>query len=219
MKLILTVLVAAVIGQANTYTYSFDTKLEFDIIDYKSGKKNEVVFYTNSGNNSYFASTTPVNRKKCRLNFFDSQGPVWKGKIEKTKIASEKIVLDGVGQGSYHNPYTYQADNYDFFPMPDTVVGTRTCKRFLLRSTKPDREKEKKLWRVIYVIDTTTQTAPLLTFSTAREIYRQRKGLPDGLIREIIHMNHKKEIKVIERLRAETVEKREISIAYYSKNW
>ena len=183
--------------------YNFNSRLVYEVTDLKNQKKNRIVtYFINEQDNSYNAFQNSISSKQNEVTFVDQNGIYWKGEIKTEDLNKPKITL-GKEQITHHsNHYKYQIDNYDFIELKDTILDNKVCKRFMLKSNNAEREKNKKLGTEIYVIDTSLNMKPLLPFSTAYEIWKTRKNIPNGLIVEKYLFNYKNEMVIKEKLKS-----------------
>lgn len=177
----------------NVDNYFFDYKLEYKVTYFKEPAKDyTITYYINSKDNSYWGSLKKINDTESDYLFIDQKGKSVRAIFQNSQIAShEKNGIAVTSFGSFRNPYKYQVDNYDFFKLTDTVIDEKIQSRYLLRSTNAKREKKKRLWRNIYMIDKSKSIKPLLPFATAYEIWKVRNNFPDGLITQQDHYNNK----------------------------
>ncbi|WP_264521279.1 hypothetical protein [Flavobacterium sp. N1994] len=188
---------------SQTYEYNFNRKLTYEITDLKNQKKNHLVsYFLNEQDNSYFSTNNTFDNNREDVTLLDQNGIYWKGQIKHEDLTKSEILLKNGTLLPYQNPYKFQVDNYDFEELKDTVLNNRTCKRFMLRNNVIKNEKKKKLGREIYVIDTSANIKPLLTFCTAYEVWKSRKNIPNGLIIEKYFYNFKGEMITKEKLKS-----------------
>jgi len=172
-------------AQSDSVTkYIVDYKLEYDAIyPQDSAKNHKAIYYISSTANNFFATARPDKEGKLKLYFTDNDGKSFKGNVTPNDLASiEKI---GIAQKTFYeltNPYKYQINNYDYFAKGDTIIDGHKCSGYSLRSTKPKKEKRKKLIHEMYYIDTIAKMLPLLIEPTAYEIWKARKNIPTGLL-------------------------------------
>lgn len=201
MKLLKIACCLLFLTQNNEYT--FTRQLTYEVTDYKNPKKNRTVTYLlNDENNSYHITLNNISKKQDELILLHYDELYWKGQINKEDLKKPNITLEKGLQSGFSNPYKYQVDNYDFTALKDTILNHKVCKRFILKSNDPVKEKKKKLGREVYVIDTSSESKPLLTFCTAYEIWKQRKNIPNGVIVEKYFYNYKKELVFKETLKS-----------------
>lgn len=182
--------------------YHFNTQLVYEVTNLKNQNKNRIVTYwVNKEDNSYNAFQISISNKENEVTFLDYNGIYWKGEIKAEDLLKPKITLRKEQMTPYGNPYKYQVDNYDFTELKDTILDNKICKRFMLKSTNAVIEKDKKLGKEIYVIDTSSNIKPMLPFSTAYEIWKTRKNIPNGLIVEKYFFNYKNEMVIKEKLK------------------
>ncbi|MFP9100426.1 hypothetical protein ACLI09_15350 [Flavobacterium sp. RHBU_24] len=164
--------------------YVVDYKLEYDAIYPQDSTKNyKAIYYIGSTANNFFATAKPDKEGKLKLYFRDNDGRSFNGNVTPDDLASiEKISIAQKAFYEFSNPYKYQINNYDYFATGDSIVNGRKCSGYSLRSTKPKREKRKKLIHEMYYIDTTTKMLPLLIEPTAYEIWKARKNISNGLL-------------------------------------
>jgi hypothetical protein len=164
--------------------YMVDYKLEYDAIYPQDSTKNhKAIYYISSTANNFFATARPDSDGKLTLYFTDNDGKSFKGNVTPDDLAL--IEKTGIAQKTFYeltNPYKYQINNYDYFAKADTVIDGHKCSAYLLRSTKPKKEKRKKLVREMYYLDTSTNMLPMLIEATAYEIWKARKNIANGLL-------------------------------------
>ncbi len=188
---------------SQTYEYNFNRRLTYEVTDLKNQQNKRIITYLiNEQDNSYNAFQNNILSNQNEITFVDQNGIYWKGQIKTEDLNKPKISLEKEQMTNYSNPYKYQVDNYDFIELKDTVLNEKVCKRFMLKSNDAEREKKKKLGTEIYVIDTSSNMKPMLTFVTAYEIWKKRKNLPNGLIMEKYFFNAKHEMITKEKLKS-----------------
>ena len=184
--------------------YSFDYLLEYELILYKDSikiknrhfretdKKIYRYYLTNSKNNDYLAIITEKDSLNYRMIFKDNNGIYSDVIILKLDLnKAEFINLKCENIMRYHNIYKYQAKNYDFFILNDTVINDKSFGRYKLSSIKPKRVNRKKLGTEIYIIDKSTDFhSPILKFSTAYEEWKIEKNIPNGILVERNFINY-----------------------------
>lgn len=180
--------------------YKFDRKLTYEVTSFKKNKTRLITYFINDQDNSYNAFRYNALRTKSEITFVDQGGVYWKGKINNIDLNKSKVTLRKENKSQYNNPFKYQVDNYAFIELTDTILDQKVYKRFMLKSTKPDIEKRKLLGTEIYVIDTSSNVKPLLTFVTAYEIWKKRKSIPNGIIVEKYFFNSNNEMITKEKL-------------------
>lgn len=187
-----------------SYVYNFDYRLTYEVTNNskKQEKKYTISYLINEHDNSFFASEINSSTRLSEITFLDQKGIYWKNQVEIKDYKNSSITLGKEYSKQYSNPYKYQVDNYDFIELKDTLLNNKVHKRFLLKSNDTKREKKKKLGREIYVIDTTYNIKPMLTFSTAYEIWKLRKNIPNGLIVEKYFYNSKNKLVIKEKLKS-----------------
>lgn len=188
---------------SQTYEYNFNCRLTYEFIDLKNQKKNHDVNYLiNNQDNSYYSSYHSISGNMEEVTFLDQNGVYWKGQLKNQILSNLEITLEKELLRKYSNPYKFQVDNYDFIELKDTLLNNKMCKRVMLKSNSAEREQKKKLGREVYVIDTSSDMKPLLTFSTAYEIWKKRKNIPNGIIIEKYLYNYKGEMVIQEKLKS-----------------
>lgn len=185
------------------YDYNFNHRLVYEFTDLKSPKKNRIITYLiNEQENSYIASQSNISDDLAEIKFIDQNGVYWKGQLKKADLDKSSTTLRKEQLASYGNPYKYQVDNYDFIALKDTVLNDKVCKQFMFKCTNKERERKKKIGKEIYIIDTSVDMKPLLSFSTAYEVWKLRKNIPNGLIVEKYFINYKNEMIIKEKLKS-----------------
>ena len=188
---------------SQTYEYNFNCRLTYEVTNLKDQKKNHIVSYLiNEQDNSYNSTNLTISDNKEEITFVDQNGVYWKGQLNNRNLKNSVVTLDKGLSRKYNNPYKYQVDNYDFVELKDTLLDNKNCKRFMLKSNDVEKEKKKKLGREIYIIDTSSNTQPLLTFCTAYEVWKRRKNIPNGIIIEKYFYNFKGEMVTKEKLKS-----------------
>jgi hypothetical protein len=189
------------LSQSNEY--SFNCKLTYEVTDLKNQKKNHIISYLiNEQDNSYNSTLLNSSSNTEEITFIDQNGSYWKGQLVNPNVKKSVITLDKKQLEKYSNPYKYQVDNYDFVELKDTLLDHKNCKRFMLKSNDEEKEQKKKLGREIYIIDPSSNVQPLLTFSTAYEVWKSRKNIPNGIIIEKYFYNYKGEMVTKEKLKS-----------------
>ncbi|RZK01373.1 MAG: hypothetical protein EOO46_20515 [Flavobacterium sp.] len=208
------VLVTVLLGVLNyNYKYTFDQVLTYEVI--KPGKRDttKIKFHVNSQNNDFFTIIKFEKKKSAQLYFTDFNGKAIQKEIPLDRI--EKVESENFGPFNYavySNPYKFQVGNYNFRYIGDTVIKNAVLKKYLLKSTKPNIEKRKKLWHEIYAIDTTKSSLPLLWHPTAYEVWKKRKNIPNGIIVEKYYYNYQGKLEVVEKLESHSTSTFSISL-------
>lgn len=185
------------------HQYNFDYCVTYEIINSKNQNKNRTVsYFINKQDNSYFALQNNTLNKLKEITFLDRNGVYFKSQLEIKTLINSSITLNKEHIKKYSNPYKFQVDNYDFVKLKDTILNNKVCKRFLLKHNNPKRETKRQIGKEVYVIDTTFNIKPMLTFDTAYEIWKLRKNIPDGLIVEKYLYNSKNELEITEKIKS-----------------
>lgn len=164
--------------------YVVNYKLEYDAIYAEDSTKNhKAIYYINSKENNFFATVRPDESGKLKLHFTDFNGKNFSGNLSTEEVKA--IENTGIAQKTFfelENPYKYQINNYEYFAQKDSLINGYNCAAYLLKSTKPKREKRKKLIHEKYYLDTSKPMLPMLIEVTAYEIWKARKTAASGLL-------------------------------------
>lgn len=186
---------------SQNYEYNFNCKLTYEVTNLKDQKKNHIASYLiNKQDNSYNSTNLKISDNKQEVTFLDQNGIYWKGKLNNQILKNSVITLDKGLAKKYSNPYKYQIENYEFVELKDTLLDNKNYKRFMFKSKVIENEIKKKIGREIYIIDSSSNIQPLLTFCTAFEVWKSRKNIPNGIIIEKYFYNFKGEMMTKEKL-------------------
>jgi hypothetical protein len=172
-------------------TYFFDFKMEYEYMNYSDSTKNCIkTFYVNSKNNTYFAKRTSIDTANSKIEFIDRNG-VYLLKKFSNKIFNDRVIyINQSDVKNYSYPFIYQLDNYHFSDINDTIVNGKICKRLSFLSNNLNRAKKKKIGTLMYILDTNLNHQPLLEFSTAFEVWKLNRKMPNGIIIESIQKSY-----------------------------
>ena len=126
------------------------------------------------------------------------------GKIKKfsNKIFNDRVIyINQSDVKDYSYPFIYQLDNYHFSDINDTIVNGKICKRLSFLSNDLNRAKKKKIGTLMYILDTNLNHQPLLEFSTAFEVWKLNRKMPNGIIIESIQKSYENIIVSREKLK------------------
>jgi len=175
--------------------YAFDYMLVYDFKMNDTSKVKEVFFYTNSKDNSYFLRVY----EKDSLNFsvyFKDQNEIYSdfqsSKSEFIKLS--QIVLGCDFFRTWHNPFKYQTNNYEFINKEYALMDGEYHPFYVFKSNNPKKEKKKKLATFYYYLENNTEFhLPLLEHETAYEEWKLERNIPNGIPKEMYYLGFGKE--------------------------
>lgn len=174
--------------------YSFDYMLVYDFKSNDTSKVEEIVFYTNSKDNSYFLRAFRKDSLQYSVVFIVHDKISSKVVFPKDKLNSPKITLDCkfISMRSY--AFKYQTDNYEFINKKYALMEGEYHPFYILKSNNPKRERKKKLATFYYYLENNTEFhLPLLEHETAYEEWKLEKNIPNGIPKEMYYLGFGKE--------------------------
>ncbi|QZK91459.1 hypothetical protein K5V07_13510 [Flavobacterium sp. CHNK8] len=178
---ILTVLISTICYSQKTYF--FNSKIDYEFTNHLDSTKNCIkTYYTNSKDNSYSICRIILDSISSEIEFIDSNGAQLRKKVSNKIFNNENVYVARNEIRNYSYPFLYQLDNYHFSEVNDTIINNKACKQISFLSNDLKRAKKKKLGTLQYIFDTVFDHQPLLTFSTAFEVWRVTRKMPNGLI-------------------------------------
>jgi hypothetical protein len=164
-------------------TYFFDSKIEYEFTNHSDETKNCIkTYYTNSKDNSYSITRIVLDSLRSEIEFIDSNGARVQKKVSNEIFNNENIYVARNEIQNYSYPFLYQLDNYHFSEVNDTLLNNKAFKQISFLSNDSKRAKKKKLGTLQYIFDTDFDHQPLLQFSTAYQVWRVTRKMPNGLI-------------------------------------
>jgi hypothetical protein len=182
-------------------TYFFDYKIDYEFTNHLDSTKNCIkTYYINSKDNTYSACRIVIDSTTSKIKFIDSNGAYLLKKFSN-KIFNNKVVyINKYDIKNYSYPFKYQLDNYPFSDINDTIVNGKICKRLSFLSNDLNIAKKKKIGTLMYILDTNLNHQPLLEFSTAFEVWKLNRKMPNGIIIESIQKSYENIIVSREKL-------------------
>lgn len=164
--------------------YEFDYRLLYETTIHNDKKKIYMNYYININDNSFHAIIDTLNKNKNPIFYFrDLNKFTYQAEVFGDSKNPGQIKIKLVDTRKYTNTKN-QMENYDFYPMADTIINEKKYSRVKLKSSNIKRENRKKIGQEIYIIDISKNYKPMLIFDTAYNIYKLRKNFPNGLIVE-----------------------------------
>lgn len=164
-------------------TYFFDSKINYEFKNHSDATKNCIkTYYTNSKDNSYSICRIALDSTTSKIEFIDSNGAYLQKKVNNKIFNNKNVYVARNEVRNYSYPFLYQLDNYHFSGVNDTIINNKAYKQISFLSNDLKRAKKKKLGTLQYIFDTDFDHQPLLTFSTAFEVWRVTRKMPNGLI-------------------------------------
>lgn len=164
-------------------TYFFDSKINYEFTNHSDATKNCIkTYYTNSKDNSYSICRIALDSTTSKIEFIDSNGAYLQKKVNNKIFNNKNVYVARNEVRNYSYPFLYQLDNYHFSGVNDTIINNKAYKQISFLSNDLKRAKKKKLGTLQYIFDTDFDHQPLLTFSTAFEVWRVTRKMPNGLI-------------------------------------
>jgi hypothetical protein len=181
-KLLILILLISTICYSQK-TYFFDSKIDYEFTNHSDTTKNCIkTYYTNSKDNSYSICRIILDSISSKIEFIDSNGAILRKRVSNKIFNNENIYVSRNEIRNYAYPFLYQLNNYHFSEVNDTILNNKAYKQISFLSNDLKRAKKKKLGTLQYVFDTDLDHQPLLTFSTAFEVWRVTRKMPNGLI-------------------------------------
>lgn len=190
-------------------TYHFDQMLTYQRTDHLNPEKNnEIIYLTNSADNSYFIRLDQRKDGSYKLHFRHQDYSSTRMHITKMALTNGDLRANCDSVYTYQNPYKYQTKNYDFTSVKDTTINNTAYKYYAISHKNPKKAKRKKIGRLMYVVDTTYTNPPLFIMDTPYEEWKLERNVPNGILQEYHFFNYKNELAITETLIShETVEK------------
>lgn len=193
-------LLCFVIGFAQT-TYHFDRMLTYQHTDHLNPKKNnEIVYLTNSADNSYFIRLDQLKNGNYKLYFRHYDYTSTKMQVSKMALKNGDFRANCDSTYVYQNPFKYQTKNHDFTSVKDTTINSTAYKYYSISHKNPKKAKRKKAGRLMYVVDTTYQNLPVFILDTPYEEWKLERNVPNGVLQEYHFYDYKKEHAITEAL-------------------
>nr|WP_314840206.1 hypothetical protein [uncultured Flavobacterium sp.] len=178
---ILIILISTICYSQNKYF--FDSKIEYEFTNHSDPSKNCIkTYYTNSKDNSYSITRIVLDSTTSIIEFIDSNEATLRKKVSNKIFNNENVYVARNEIQNYSYPFLYQLDNYHFSAVNDTILNNKAFKQISFLSNDLKRAKKKKLGTLQYIFDTDFDHQPLLTFSTAFEVWRVTRKMPNGLV-------------------------------------
>lgn len=183
--------------------YKLDYAIEYTR-EWNEPRKEETFFFlTNSKDNSYFARLTSKDSLAYEILFIDQNGNSSRTTVSKDSLKmAEYIHLRCENVGKYRNPYKRRVKDYDFVNLEDALIDGEKFASYKLKYVKGERKKRrKKVGSLHYIIeDSTAFHLPILYLATAYEEWLISRNIPNGIIKEKIHLGYKEDTLYIEKL-------------------
>lgn len=197
---ILIVLISTICYSQNKYF--FDSKIEYEFTNHLDPTKNCIkTYYTNSKDNSYSIYRIVLDSTTSKIEFIDSKGTYLKKKVSNSIFNNANVYFSKSEIRNYAYPFLYQLDNYHFSEVNDTILNNKAYKQIYFLSNDLKRAKKKNLGTLQYIFDTNFDHQPLLQFSTAFEVWKLTRKIPNGLIMESHLRNVQNKLVYSEKLR------------------
>ncbi|TDE31855.1 hypothetical protein E0I61_03890 [Flavobacterium ranwuense] len=197
---IITILISTICYSQKTYF--FDCKIDYEFTNHLDSTKNCIkTYYVNSKDNTYFVYRIAIDNATSKIEFIDRNGAYLLKKINN-KIFNNKIIyINKYDVKHYSYPFKYQLNNYNFSGINDTVLNSKVYKQISFLSNDLKRTRKKKLGTLMYILDTNFDHQPLLEFSTAFEVWKVNRKMPNGLIIESHLSDYENKLVFSEKLR------------------
>ena len=183
--------------------YTFDYAIEYKRYCKKACDDETFFFLTNSKDNSYFVRLTNKDSLEYKILFIDQNGNSSRTSVFKDSLhLAEYINIPCNNVGKYRNPYKKRVKDYDFENLKDTLIDGEYYSFYKFKYLKGERKKQrKKIGELQYIIqDSTEFHTPILYLATAYEEWLQKKNIPNGIIKEKIHLGYKNDTLYKEKL-------------------
>jgi len=181
--------------------YTFDYRLEYDLINPKNQTVSQINYYINSQDNSYYGALRVSKKSGYDFYFRDQDKLTAIANLTGNYKKPGTITFEENLTSKYTNIYEYKAKNYDIHILSDTLLGGKQYSRFLFQSIDKKRAKQKKIGTHIYIIDTSKKMKPLLSDSAPLNIWRLKNKMPHGLVVEKLVYNSNGELAFKEKLK------------------
>ena len=184
--------------------YKFDYAIETEITLYKKDSvTRQVIYLTNSKDNSYFAELTSKDSLHYKMIFRHHDILYSNVLVSKSEIINaESIHISCDAIQFRKNKYKSATKEYDFFILKDTIINQKKYAAYKLRSILSlKKRKRRSAGTNLYIIDNSTSFhLPILTHPTAYEEWKLSKNLPNGMFLEKKHINVYEEDHSTEKL-------------------
>lgn len=167
--------------------YTFDYRLEYQLIHPQSDSIRTYNYYINSTDNDYVASITKLPNGTFEFIFRSQNISTWPLSIAGDYKNPVSLTLKDSMISSFKSmqkEYEKIAKKYDIDILSDTLIENKTYTRIAFSLIKSKRNKRKKSPKEVYIIDTTKKMQPFFVRLTILEIWRLRKKVPEGLVKE-----------------------------------
>lgn len=192
--------------------YHFDYEVQY-LFKFRDLQLDNVrSYFINSKDNSFFAMKIPGKDATSTLEVIDNNGLIARQNFKTNEFNKSTIFIQSSNAHVLNNPYKYQIKNYDFEKYLDTLIDGKQLKNIRLSSTNSKRTKRKKLGYTVYLIDPNFDFLPMLEFQTAYEIWKNRKNIPDGLVKYCYTYSFKNELVI--SLKLKELIKRDFKISF-----
>ncbi|SFN76739.1 hypothetical protein SAMN04487989_103284 [Bizionia echini] len=193
-KLITSILIIQTSFCFSQEKYEFDYSIETEITFYKEDSiKKNVIYLTNSKDNSYFAEITSKDSLNFRIVFRHHDKLYSDVLVSKSQLNKAEFINISCDDINYRkNKYKHVAKEYDFFIHNDTIINEKTYKVYTFRSILKNLKKRIRngAGTNLYIIDNSTSFhLPLLTHPTAYEDWKLNNTLPNGIFIEKKYVN------------------------------
>ncbi len=197
---ILIILISTICYSQNKYF--FDSKIDYEFTNHSDPSKNCIkTYYTNSKDNSYSITRIVLDSTTSIIEFIDSNEATLRKKVSNKIFNNENVYVARNEIQNYSYPFLYQLDNYHFSEVNDTILNNKAFKQISFLSNDLKRAKKKKLGTLQYIFDTDFDHQPLLTFSTAFEVWRVTRKMPNGLVVQSHFRNFQNKLVYSEKLK------------------
>ncbi len=180
--------------------YTFDYRLEYDLIYQEDNSTTQVNYYINSRNNSFYADVRVKKNTEYNFYFRDQDKLTAQVNISGDYKNPGIVTLPDSLTVKFNNSLKYKAKNYDVNVLNDTVISGKQYTQVLIKLIDEKKAKKKKIGNHLYIIDTSKKIKPLLTDPTILNIWRLKNKIPDGVIVEKLVYNSEKKLIWKEKL-------------------
>jgi hypothetical protein len=172
--------------------YKFDYSIQTEITFYKEDSiKKQVIYLTNSKDNSYFAELTSKDNLHYQMRFIHHDKIYSNVLVSKDGIKNADVInISCENVASNKNHAKNATKRYDFFILKDTIIDSDKHKVYNLKSILSKKKSiRRNAGTNLYIIDNSTSFhLPILTHPTAYEEWKLNKTLPNGLFIEKKHL-------------------------------
>jgi hypothetical protein len=182
----LQLLFLVLVGFSTNHDYTYDYRLEYELISNQSGNVSIRNYYVNKNSNDYYAQISKSKKSGYDFYFRDQDKFTIQANITGDYKNPGTVIMNNSLTRKFIYSYEYKAKNYEIINLKDTLINDKLYAQVKFKMINQKKAKRRKAGTHIYIIDTSVDTKPLLTDPTILNIYRRSANMPNGLIKEKI---------------------------------